>query len=98
MAQAPQITQLCALAVGSSRTDAGFYGIDWAFSGNNNYNSAGGTEAFSIFPAFATITINDYTGVYNGAPQGLTGTAIGVNGEDLSALLDLGPREIDAAR
>lgn len=38
----------------------------------------------------AIINVTGYTGIYDGYAHGATGTAIGVNGEDLSALLDLG--------
>jgi hypothetical protein len=38
----------------------------------------------------ATITINPYSGVYDGQAHGLTGTATGSHGEDLSSLLSLG--------
>lgn len=41
-------------------------------------------------PAAATIHVNGYTGVYDGNPHGATGSATGVNGEDLSSLLNLG--------
>jgi hypothetical protein len=34
--------------------------------------------------------VNGYTGVYNGASHGATGSAMGVNGENLSSLLNLG--------
>jgi hypothetical protein len=38
----------------------------------------------------AIIEVSGFTGTYDGAPHGATGTATGVNGEDLSALLTLG--------
>src|SRR4029077_16643956 len=40
--------------------------------------------------ANASLTVNGSTGVYDGAAHGATGSATGVNAEDLSALLNLG--------
>jgi hypothetical protein len=40
--------------------------------------------------AAATITVTGYSGTYDGAAHGATGTAGGVNGENLSGLLHLG--------
>ncbi|HEX9367888.1 MAG TPA: hypothetical protein VF921_14750, partial [Vicinamibacterales bacterium] len=36
------------------------------------------------------VAVGGYTGVYDGQPHGATGTAAGVNGENLASLLDLG--------
>jgi hypothetical protein len=44
----------------------------------------------------ATIDVSGFSGTYDGAPHGATGTASGVNGEDLSHLLDLGATFTDA--
>jgi hypothetical protein len=44
----------------------------------------------------AVINISGFTGIYDGAAHGATGTATGVDGEDLSALLDLGQTFTDA--
>src|SRR5262249_25439043 len=38
----------------------------------------------------ASIVVNGYTGVYDGNAHGATGSATGVQGEDLSSLLNLG--------
>ena len=38
----------------------------------------------------ATVTVSGYSGVYDGAAHGATGTATGVGGVDLSAGLNLG--------
>ncbi len=43
-----------------------------------------------INKADATVTVNGYTGTYDAAPHGATGTATGVGGVDLSAGLNLG--------
>jgi len=44
----------------------------------------------------ATIVVSGYTGTYDGAAHGATGSATGVNGEDLTHLLDLGDLFTDA--
>ena len=44
----------------------------------------------------AVIEVSGYTGIYDGAAHGATGTAKGVNGEDLSGLLALGETFTDA--
>jgi hypothetical protein len=58
---------------------------------DENYNAAVDVErTFTINPASASISVAGYTGVYDGAPHGATGSATGVNGENLSGLLNLG--------
>lgn len=65
-------------------------------AGDANYNAATDVpQIFTISKAEATVTVNGYTGVYDGAAHGATGTATGVNGEDLSSLLDLGAKFTD---
>jgi hypothetical protein len=71
-------------------TNAGSYSLPWSYTNNNNYNDVSGTLAFVIAKANANITVNGYTGVYDGAAHGATGTASGVKGEDLRSLLNLG--------
>ena len=56
-------------------------------------NGAGGTQSFSftvVSKVDASITVNGYSGTYDGLAHGATGSATGVNGEDLTALLHLG--------
>jgi Bacterial Ig-like domain (group 3)/Lamin Tail Domain/Divergent InlB B-repeat domain len=78
------------LSFGSAFTDVPGGTAQWTFAGNNNYMPASGTAAINIAQAQAAVTINDYTGVYDGSSHGASGSAAGVNGEDLSALLNLG--------
>src|SRR5204862_3264692 len=66
----------------------------WSFAGNANYNSASGTIHDKINRATLVIgpggiIITPYDVVYTGAAHTASGTATGVNGEDLSSLLDL---------
>ena len=83
---------------GTTHTDAGTYASDaWTFAGNANYNAAAGTVSDLINkatlvpggPGSATIAITPYTVTYDGAAHTATGTATGINGENLSSLLNL---------
>ena len=84
------------LDLGDSFTNAPGGMANWSFAGNTNYNPASGAVNISITKADATITVDGYAGVYDGDPHGATGSATGVNGENLSALLDLGASFTDA--
>jgi putative cell wall-binding protein len=48
------------------------------------------SQSFTIAKADATIDVDGFSGVYDGAAHGATGSATGVLAEDLSADLDLG--------
>lgn len=54
------------------------------------------STAVRVDKADAALVVNGYTGVYDGQAHGLTGSATGVHGEDLSGLLDLGASRTDA--
>ncbi len=60
-----------------------------AAAGNYLLTSVATTTA-DIDQATATVSVSGYSGTYDGAAHGATGSATGVNGEDLSAGLDLG--------
>jgi hypothetical protein len=78
------------LHLGDSFTNVPGGTAHWTFDGNTNYNSASGDAAITITQATATINVNGYTGVYDGNAHGATGSATGVNSEDLTSLLSLG--------
>jgi hypothetical protein len=63
---------------------------NWSFAGNDQYNAASGSVAIAITRVDATVSVTGFSGVYDGAPHGATGTATGVLGENLSSLLNLG--------
>src|SRR5206468_2117696 len=50
----------------------------------------------TVQPASAAVVVNNYSGTYDGNAHGLTGSAAGVVGEDLSDLLHLGTSYTDA--
>ena len=65
---------------------------NWTFTDvTGNYNNDSGNAAITINKANATITVNGYTGTYDGSAHGATlVSATGVNAEDLSASVSLG--------
>ncbi len=72
-------------------TGAGSCTVTASQAGNGNYNAAPDVpRSFTINRASAVFIISDYSGIYDGLAHGAGGSATGVNGEDLSALLNLG--------
>ncbi|WP_128397011.1 YDG domain-containing protein [Botryobacter ruber] len=64
--------------------------VIYSQAGNDNYNAAPVVEVeVAANKADATIVVNGYEGTYDGSAHGATGTATGVQNEDLSSLLDL---------
>jgi DNA/RNA endonuclease G (NUC1) len=60
-------------------------------AGSANYNAApDASETITIAPANATVTVNGFSGTYDGLTHGATGSATGVSNENLSSLLNLG--------
>ena len=55
-----------------------------------NYSTQTTTASITITKANASVTVNGYSGVFDGAAHGASGTAKGVQNEDLSSLLNLG--------
>jgi hypothetical protein len=77
------------LALGSSYTDAPGGTASWSFT-NPNYTTQSGSVAIAIGKANAAVSVTGYTGTYDAAAHGATGTATGVSGINLHAGLDLG--------
>ena len=70
---------------GTTHTNANTYTDIWTFSDvTGNYNNTGDMVSNIINPADATCTINGYTGTYDGAAHGATGSCFG------TGILDLG--------
>jgi hypothetical protein len=66
-------------------------------AGDGNYNPApDAQQSFTVARATATISVSGYTGVYDGNAHGATGSATGINQEDLTSLLSLGASFTDA--
>jgi len=79
------------VTLNTTHTSAGTYTDSWSFTGSVNYNSIPTTAITNtIAKADATVTVNGYTGTYDGAAHGATGSATGVGGADLSSDLSLG--------
>ncbi|HMJ25610.1 MAG TPA: Ig-like domain-containing protein, partial [Pyrinomonadaceae bacterium] len=62
----------------------------YTFAGDANHTGSDDSKTFSIAKANATVNVSGYSGVYDGNSHGASGTATGVNGEDLISLLNLG--------
>ncbi|HJS99991.1 MAG TPA: PxKF domain-containing protein, partial [Terriglobales bacterium] len=78
------------LNLGASFTDVPGGTANWSFAGNTNYKPASGSANIVIDQANATISVQGYSGTYDGNPHGASGTASGVKGENLSGMLNLG--------
>ncbi|MCA1683695.1 MAG: hypothetical protein LC708_00985, partial [Actinobacteria bacterium] len=74
----------------ADRTNAGTYYVTAHYAGDANHTpSSGAAVAIVIGKAHATVNVSGYTGVYNAAYHGATGSDSGVGGED-AGTLDLG--------
>lgn len=60
------------------------------YLGDANHEGSTDSKSITITQASAGITVNPYTGVYDGNAHRATGSASGVNSADLNSLLDLG--------
>ncbi len=78
------------LNLGATFTDVPGGAAHWSFAGDANYATASGDATVTITKAAATINVTGYTGVYDGGAHGASGSATGVSGEPLSALLNFG--------
>jgi hypothetical protein len=74
-------------------TNAGSYEVIGTVN-NPNYQGST-TNSLIIAKADAVIAVSGYTNVYDGAAHGASGSATGVNSEDLSSLLSLGASYTD---
>ncbi len=73
----------------ADNTDAGTATASYAYAGDANHTGSSDSGTFVIDQADANCTITGYTGTYDGAAHGATGSCTGVNGEILAGL-DLG--------
>ena len=74
------------LDLGAKFTNAPGGTAHWTFTGGTNYNNTAGDVAITISKATATLAVEGYSGVYDGAAHGATGTAKGVLNETLAGL------------
>src|SRR5690606_35324916 len=72
------------LDLGASFTNVPGGTASWTFTGGTNYEDESGTAAIMINKANALVSVSGYTGVYDAAAHGATGTVTGVAG-DLTA-------------
>jgi hypothetical protein len=71
-------------------TGAGGCTATATFDGDANHDGSSDTKSITITRANAVVTVNGYTGVYDGNAHGASGSATGVTGENLTSLLNLG--------
>jgi hypothetical protein len=74
------------LDLGPKFTNAPGGTAHWTFTGGSNYHNTQGDVAITISKATATVAVEGYAGVYDGASHGATGTAEGVLNEPLAGL------------
>src|SRR5262249_18154535 len=75
----------------TSALNAGGHPITAVFEDSTSLDTSTSAVFYqTVNKADANITVTGYTGQYDGQAHGLTGSATGVTGEDLSGLLDLG--------
>ncbi len=80
------------LDLGASFTNVPGGTAHWVFSGGTNYNDQSGDVNIVIAKANAVVTVNGYSGTYDAAAHGATGSVSGVDagGAALGSSLDLG--------
>ena len=79
---------LSGLVLGDSFTNVPGGTATWTFTDTTgNYNNASASVAIVITKADATVSVTGYTGVYDAAAHGATGTATGIGGAALSGLV-----------
>jgi len=72
-------------------TGAGSVTVRAAQGGNGDHEAAADVDrTFAIAKAAAVVAVNGTTVTYDGSAHGASGSATGVNGEDLASLLNLG--------
>src|SRR6185503_1596822 len=76
----------------SNNANAGTASASYTYPGDANHTSSSDSKNFTISKADAVCTINGYTGVYDAAAHGATGSCSGVDagGAALGTTLDLG--------
>ena len=73
----------------SNNINAGTATVEASWDGDNNHIGSTGSGSFTIEKADASCSISGYTGVYDTAYHGATGTCSGIGGES-AGMLDLG--------
>jgi hypothetical protein len=71
---------------GPQAIDAATYAVVGSFAGNAHYAAATANATLTISQAAPTVSVSNATFTYDATPHAATGTATGVNGENLGAL------------
>src|SRR5439155_994780 len=77
------------LNLGASFTNYPGGTAHWVFTGGTNYHDQSGDVAIDIAKANAIVTVSGYSGIYDAAAHGASGSATGVGGANLSSSLNL---------
>lgn len=78
-------------ALSGAPTNAGSYIVEASLT-NNNYQATSISDTLVIAKANADIDVQGFSGTYDGAAKGASGTATGADGSNLNSLLDLGAK------
>ena len=65
-------------------------GVTASFTADATYSASTASSSLTVSKANAAVSVTGFTGAYDGTAHGATGSATGVSGENLSALLSLG--------
>ena len=77
--------------LGTNHTNAGTYTDTVTFTDvTGNYKNTSKFVKDYILKANATLTVSGFSGAFDGAAHGATGTAVGVKGESLNSFLNVG--------
>ncbi len=82
--------ELTPSAVYAKNVNSGTATASYSYAESANYLASTDSKTFNIGKANATIAVSGKTVTYDGNAHGATGTATGVNNEDLSSLLNFG--------
>ena len=74
------------LDLGATHTNAGTHTVAWSFEGGTDYADQNGTSTVTIARATPDCTVVGFSGPFDGAAHGATGSCKGVENETLSGL------------
>jgi hypothetical protein len=74
------------LSLGASFTNVPGGTAHWVFTGNGNYDDQAGDVSIDISKAAATCSVTGYSGVYDAASHGASGSCSGIGGESAGSL------------
>ena len=79
-------TSTCSITYTPSAVGSGSHLITATYSGDGNFSGSSSTETATVNKATATCSISGYSGVYDAAHHGASGTCTGIGGESAGTL------------